>query len=281
MTQTVAERIRAALTAEGEELWKLVRDPHPDVISSALLNRNLTEEMAVWIARSRAVTPETIGFLSGDVRFKRCGELKAAICRNPKTPQRITLSLLKFLRIFDLADISRDLRIPVETRRKIEFILAEKIPAMPSGVKIALAKRASGATLLTLMEKGDERVIAACLESPVLTEAHLCKLVNRPATKASVIRMIAGNARWSLRHHVRFALVRNYFTPMAAVLEFIRGMKSADLRELYADPQVPASTRPFLFSELHQRGEKTETGEEKVFDLSEDEDAGLSGKSGA
>jgi hypothetical protein len=277
MAQTVAERIRAALTASGEELWKLVRAPHPDVLANAVLNRNLTEEMAVSIARNRAAAPETMGFLAADVRFKKCGELKAAVCRNSKTPPRITLSLLKFLRIFDLADISRDLRMPVDTRRKIEFILAEKIPSMPSGVKIALAKRVGGATLLTLMEKGDERVITACLESPLLTEAHLCRLAGRPTTKAAVIRLIALNARWSLRYNVRFALIRNYFTPMSAVLEFIRGTKAADLRELYADPKVPASTRPFLFNELQQRGEDTAVGEEKVFDLSEDEDAGFSG----
>ncbi len=277
MTQEVSERIRAALAAEEEELWKLVRDPHPEVLSNVVLNRNLTEEMAVAVARSRAVTAETIGFLAGDVRFKKSGELKAAICKNPKTPQRITFSLLKFLSIFDLSDISRDLRVPVDTRKKIEFILAERIPSMPSGVKIALSKRASGATLLALMEKGEDRVIEACLESPMLTEAHLSRMINGKATRASVIRLIALNAKWSLRYHVRFALIRNYFTPMSAVLEFIRGMKTADIRELYADPKVPASTRPFLFSELQQRGKTTEGGEEKIFDLSEGEESGLSG----
>jgi hypothetical protein len=275
MKRTVDIRIRDALTAEGEELWRLIRDPHPDVLSNAVLNRNLTEEMALYITKGRSISPETIGFLAGDVRFRDSQALKNVICRNPRTPQRITFSLLKFLRIFDLADISRDGQIPVEVRRKIEFILAERIPSMPSGVRIALAKRANAATLLVLMEKGDARVIAACLESPVLTEGHLYRLINRSATKAEVIKTISCHPKWSLRYQVRFSLIRNYFTPMNEVLTFIKSMKTADVRELYADPKVPASTKPFLFSELGERGESVESGEEQVFDLSGEEDADL------
>jgi hypothetical protein len=275
MRHTVDEKIRDALTAAGEELWKLIRDPHPDVPANAVLNRNLTEEMAVYIAKRRNVSPETVGFLAGDVRFRDSYALKNALCRNPRTPQRIAFALLKFLRIFDLADISRDQQIAVDVRRKIEFIIAEKIPPMPSGVKIALAKRANAATLLLLMEKGDARVVSACLESPVLTEGHLYRLINRAATKAEVIRTISLHPRWSLRYHVRFSLIRNYFTPMSEVLVFIKSMKTADLRELYADPKVPVSTKPFLFSELQERGESVEAGEDEVFDLPDEEDADL------
>jgi hypothetical protein len=275
MKQTVDEKIRDALTAEGEELWRLVRDPHPDVPASAVLNRNLSEEMAVSIAKRRNISAETIGFLAGDVRFRSSYRLKNAICRNPRTPQRITFSLLKFLRIFDLADISRDQQIPVEVRRKIEFILAEKIRPMPAGVKIALARRANAATLLVLMAKGDARVVAACLESPVLTEGHLYRLITRAETKPEVIKTISVHPKWSLRYHVKYSLIRNYFTPMSEVLAFIKSMKTADLRELYADPKVPVSTKPFLFSELQERGEPLETGEQEVFDLPEGGETGL------
>jgi hypothetical protein len=275
MRQTVDEKIRDALTAVGEGLWRLIRDPHPDVPANAVLNRNLTEEMAVYIAKRRNIAPETVGFLAGDVRFKDSYVLKNALCRNPRTPQRITFSLLKFLRIFDLADISRDQQIPVDVRRKIEFMIAEKIPPMPSGVRIALAKRANAATLLLLMEKSDARVVRTCLESPVLTEGHLYRLINRPATKAEVIKTISVHPRWSIRYHVRFSLIRSYFTPMSEVLLFIKSMKTGDLRELYADPKVPASTKPFLFSELQERGESVEAGQEQVFDLSDEEDADL------
>jgi hypothetical protein len=269
---TIDERMRAALTAEGEALWKMVRDPHRDVISNTVLNRNFTEDMAVFIAKKKTAASETLSFLANDVRFKDSYKLKNMICRNPVTPQRITLSLLKFLRIFDLADMTKDQRININVRKKIEFLLLEKMPSMPSGVKIALAKRANDNTLLALIERGDEKVIAACLESPVLTEAHLYKVINKAATKAAVITMISGQTKWSSRYYVKFALIRNCHTPMNAVLRFIKAMRTTDLKELYSDQKIPTTTKPFIYSELLDRKETTEIQKEQTYSLSWDED---------
>ncbi len=268
--------MRAALTAQGEELWALIRDPHPEVVSQATLNRSLTEEMAVYIAKRKTLSAETLGFLAGDVRFKGSYKLKITICKNPKTPQKVTLSMLKFIRLFDLSDITRDQHININIRQKVESMIADRIPAMPLGNKTALAKRASTNTLLALMERGDERVIGICLDSPSLTEAHLYKLINNVRTKPAVIKMLAGHTKWSLSYFVRFALIRNFYTPMPYVDSFIRGMKSADLKDLYSDPKVPSSTKPFIFRELGQRGETVDIQQEVTYDLHDDDDHVLS-----
>ncbi|MFI5294819.1 MAG: hypothetical protein ACHQ0Y_07325 [Thermodesulfovibrionales bacterium] len=273
---SVEERLRAALTARGEELWTLVRDPHPEVVSQATLNRNLTEEMAVFVAKGKIASAETLGFLAGDVRFKGSYKLKLAICKNPRTPQKVTLSMLKFIRLFDLSDITRDQHIPINIRQKVESMIAERIPAMPVGNKTALAKRASTNTLLSLMERGDERVISICLDSPSLAEAHLYKLINNARTKPAVIKMLAGHTKWSLSYFVRFALIRNFYTPMLFVAKFITQMKTNDLKDLYSDPKVPSSTKPFIFRELGQRGETVDIQQEVTYDLYDDDDRGLS-----
>ncbi|MBI5641491.1 MAG: hypothetical protein HZA17_13810 [Nitrospirae bacterium] len=270
--RTVEERISAALAADAEELWNLIRDPHPEVVSNALLNRNFSEDMAVFVVKKKTISAEVLGFLAGDVRFKDSFKLKLALCKNPKTPQRITLALLKFMRIFDLADIAKDQQVNINIRQKIEHMIAERIPSMPLGVKTALAKRASTNILISLLDSGDEKVIATCLESPMLTEGNLFRLINRPVTKPEVIRLIAGHGKWSLGYNVRFALIRNFFTPMNAVNKFIGGMKTNDLKELYSDPKIPSSTKPFIFSELLGRGETVDIGQEEVFDLADDDD---------
>jgi hypothetical protein len=273
---TVEERLRAALTARGEELWALIRDPHPEVVSQATLNRNLSEEMAVSIAKGKTASAETLGFLAGDVRFKGSYKLKLAICKNPRTPQKVTLSMLKFIRLFDLSDITRDQHININIRLKIESMIAERIPAMPLGNKTALAKKASTNILLSLMERGDERVISICLDGPSLTEAHLYKLINNPQTKPAVIKMLATHTKWSLSYFVRFALIRNFYTPMACVAKFITHMKTADLKDLYSDPKVPSSTKPFIFRELGDRGETVDIQQEVTYDLHDDDDHALS-----
>jgi hypothetical protein len=125
------------------------------------------------------------------------------------------------------------------------------------------------------MECGDETVIKVCLDNPALTEGHICRIINRPATGGAVIRVIAEDEKWTLRYYVRYALIRNVHAPLVNVVRFIPDMKTVDLRDLYADPKLPLSTRPFIFRELSERGETTAIPEDDVYRLSGDEDSHL------
>jgi hypothetical protein len=47
-------------------------------------------------------------------------------------------------------------------------------------------------------------------------------------------------------------------------------MKIMDLRELYADPSVPVTIKPFVHRELWERGQQPEkAGEEQVYEIDE------------
>ncbi|MFZ2198898.1 MAG: hypothetical protein WAV13_14260, partial [Thermodesulfovibrionales bacterium] len=177
------ENLRLASASDSEELWKLVRDSSPDTVLNAISNKNLNEDMAVFIAKKKNLAPEVFGMLATDIRFKGSYKLALAICNNPKTPIKITLSLLKYLRIFDLGDITKNQNIPISIRQKIEYSVIERISSLPSGVKVALAKKASINVIVQLLEKGDRSVISSCLESPLLTEDPMCALINRAKTK--------------------------------------------------------------------------------------------------
>lgn len=264
------EKNKPAQEKQGEELWMFVRSQNPGVVANATLNRNLTEEMAVHIAKKKNTAPETLGFLANDIRFKDSYKLKLALCRNPKTPQKVTLSLLKFLRIFDLGDLTKDQHIPVNIRQKIEYSLLEKLPAMPAGNMIALSKRASSSIVVALMEKGDKKVLKECLDSPVLTEALVFKAINKGDARPVLVKMVAEHPQWSLRYHIRIALIRNYHTPMVQATQFISGLKTTDLKELYHDKNIPLSTKPFLFRELMDRGSTVEIEEEETYELSDE-----------
>ena len=264
------EKVRAALSAGGEELWTLVREHLPEIILNATLNRNLTEDMATFIARKKTTPSEALEFLAGDVRFKDSYKLKLALCKNPRTPQRVIFGNLKFLRIFDLCDLTREQALPLNVRQKIEQVISERIPSMPLGVKTALARRANSTVVTMLLEQGEEAAVKACLDSASLTEGPLFKVINRKSARPSVIRMIAGHPKWSLRYSVRYALIRNFNTPMEQVVNFISRMKTADLRDLYADPKLPLSTRPFIFNELARRKEDGEAPNEETYTLWEE-----------
>lgn len=267
--------IKSTRTAHGDALWEVLMTQHSEVLSNAVFNRNLKEEMAVFIAKSRNTPVETLGFLAGDVRFREIYELKIALCKNPRTPQKVTLSLLKFIRTLDLGDLTRYNRIPINIRQKIELMLMERVPPMPSGVKKTLARRASSGVVMAIIEKSDKAVIGVCLDSPSLTEGLLYKVINKSTTKPILIEAIAGHPKWALRYAIRFALIRNFYTPMQYITDFIKNMKTSDLKLLYSDPKLPRSTKPYIFMELRERNETVDIAKEEIYIL-EEEDACIS-----
>ena len=106
-------KLKLARTCDSEGLWRLVREFSPDIVLNSIFNKNLNEDMAVFIARKKNSLPEVLGMLAVDIRFKGSYKLTLAMCNNPKTPLKIILSLLKFLRIFDLGDITKNWNISV------------------------------------------------------------------------------------------------------------------------------------------------------------------------
>lgn len=272
---TVTENLKATHSGSPEELWRALRTQHPEVLDSAVLNRNLTEDMALYIAKSRNAKAETLVHLASDVRFKSIYKVQLAMAKNPKCPQRVALGLLKFLRIFDMADLTRNNFVPVVLRQKAEMVITEKIPALPSGIKIAMSRRACPSLIVKLMERSDESVVDACLDSPMMTEDRLRKILGLKRTRPQVVRAIAAHPKWSLLYNIRYALIRSFHTPMAVVERFIGGLKTVDLQYLYTDRGVPAATRPFIHAELMGRGKGLEPPEDEVYQVSEDADADL------
>jgi hypothetical protein len=84
--------------------------------------------------------------------------------------------------------------------------------------------------------------------------------------------MIAEHPNWSSRSLIRVSLVRNVHTPLSFSTLYIAEMKIMDLRELYSDPSLPATVKPFIHRELWLRGEEPKlVAEERVFEISEEE----------
>jgi hypothetical protein len=245
----------ASTSIKEEELRLLVHHPSPKVMSKLILNSNLTDELALIIAGRKNISPEILETLYNDIRWKENYPIMLAICKNRKTPQKITLSLIKSLRVLDLADLTRNHHIPINLRIKAEAKINEKILPMPLGIKKTLAKRASSNVLVKLIEDGIKDVVDICLDSPYITEAAISKIINMKKTTSQVIRQIALHPKWSARHQIRWSLTLNNQTPLSCVVNFLKNMKTTDLKELYNAPELPSSTRHFIYRELLEREE--------------------------
>jgi hypothetical protein len=247
--------IELASSGSEEDLRFLAHHTSPEVLGALLQNKNLTEDIALIIAHRKNIGPEILESLFHDIRWKNCYRIMLALCKNPKTPQRISLSLIKSLRIFDLADLARNQFIPVSVKMKAESDVVEKIPYMTLGNKLTLAKRAGGNILMRLLEDGKKEVVGVCLDNPQMTEDVIYKIVSKETVSPQVIRQIAEHPKWSLRYQIQWGLIRNNHAPLSRVLDFLMNLKTRDLKELYEDPEVPSSTKPFIYSKLSEREE--------------------------
>jgi hypothetical protein len=246
--------VMTATAGNEEELRPLAYHPSPRVLLKVLSNKNVSEDVVLTIAGRRNVTPEILESVYNDIRWRESYRVMLALCRNAKTPQKISLSLLKSLRIFDQAELTRNQHVPINVRMRAEAAISEKMLSMPLGIKRSLARKASSNVIIRLMEDGMKEVVPLCLENPYMTEGVICRIINMKRIASHVIRQIADHPKWSSRYDVQWSLIRNNNAPLSRVVQFLKNIKTKDLRELYSAPEVPTSTKPFIFRELADRG---------------------------
>lgn len=277
MQTTVEQRIEQAATVREEGIDSFLHDPSPRVLKALLTNRLLTEEHALVIANRRNLSGDVLEAMAKDRRWAESYPMRVAISKNPKTPLFVSLSLARHLRLFDLADITRDHFLPLPYRKKIEAMIIERIPAMPLGIKKTLARRAAGNVLFTLLLSRDAELVRTCLGNPHLMESHLFKYISRADSLRETISLIAEHPNWSCRAAVRFSLARNALTPLSSCIRFFSRMTAQDLRELYADPLVPVTVKPFIHRELWERGIEALPldDDEIVYELDETDDLAI------
>ena len=261
-----------AAAANEEEIAQYLHDPSPRVIRALLENRRIAEEDVLIIVKRKNLPADILDKVFKDNRWAESYPVRLALARNPRSPLSVSLTIARHLRLFDLEEITRSHFIPLVFRRKVEMIINERIPTMPLGNRKTLAKKAAGGVLLKLLLDADTEVVTLCLNNPHVTEGHLFKVISRADTRPETILMIAKHPNWSSRSLIRFSLARNAHTPLSISARFLSEMKIMDLRELYADPSVPMSTRPFIHRELLKRGEEpTDHVEERIFEIDEEE----------
>jgi hypothetical protein len=247
--------IELASSGSEEDLRVLAHHPSDDVLTTLLKNKDLSEDIALIIANRKNISPEILESLFNDIRWRSSYRILLALCKNPKTPQKISLTLIKSLRIFDLADLTRNQFIPISLKMKSEAAIYEKIPSLPLGIKIALAKRAGSGVLMKLIEDGNKEVVTACLDCPYMTESEIYKIISKKTVSPQAIQQIADHPKWSCSYQVQRALILNIHTPLFRVVNFLKNIKTNDLKELYEAPELPSSTKPFIHSELTERKE--------------------------
>ncbi len=272
MSLTEQEKIKSAAAARADQIVNYLHDPSPGVLRALITNRNLTEQDILVIVNRKDMPADILEAIAKDKRWAESYALRLALVRNPGSPLSISLSKARYLRIFDMEEITRNHFIPLVFRHKIESIIMEQIPSMALGNRKALARKAAGNVLLKLLQDQEPDVIQFCLNNPRLTEYHLYKVISRRDTIPQTILMIARHPNWSSRSEIRFSLSRNVHTPLSLSAGFLKTLKIAQLRDLHEDPLLPVTIKPFVYRELLARGKDPDRmAEETIFTIEDEE----------
>ncbi len=175
------------------------------------------------------LTESVVEELASHRRLTSVYEIKAALCRHPKTPQPSAMRFVSSLFWRDLLEITVDVRIRSGTRTLAEKYLTLRLPRLTLGEKIALARRATANVLARLGQDPDARVIAALLQNPRLTESDLEPVV-AGSRHPRHLELIAKAPRWGSSYRIRVALSLNPLAPFRALFRILPDLQRDDLQ---------------------------------------------------
>jgi hypothetical protein len=244
------ERARAA---SGDDLNGLIYHPAPVVLLALLDNPAFDETKLTLMLARKDLPSEILEEVGMRKSLLKSYAVKRALLFHPRTPRLIGLRLLKDLYLMDLVQIALSPAVSAELKRYAEQQIIAKLPQLPLGQKITLARRGPSRVAGTLVAEGHAQVMPIALENPFLTEAQILKALAHEKVPVAVVQALASHRKWSQCYNVRLAIVRNSSTPISIVLGFLPQLTISDLRVLAEPGIVAENLRKYLEAEVRRR----------------------------
>jgi hypothetical protein len=245
--------IERAATAGGEELSGLVYHPSPQVLAALLGNPAFDESKVVLLLARKNLPAEILEAIGARKNLLKSYAVKRGLVLHPRTPRLVGLRLLKDLYVMDLVQLALSPGVSMELRRLSEEQLIARLPQLPLGQKITLARRGPARVAGALLADGNRTVLPVALNNPFLSEAQVLKALAREKVPTQVAQAVAQHSKWSQSYNVRLALVRTPSAPLAVVLGFLPYLTVSDLRELTSPGIIPENLRRYLQAEVQRR----------------------------
>lgn len=119
------EKISLARRASPTLLAQLRHDPSARVIGALLDNPRLTEGVLAPLVHSERAAGPILQQIAADRRWGVRPAIRAALAKNPRTPQETALGLLPQLSKVDLRGVATAPRVPEAVARRARLLLGE------------------------------------------------------------------------------------------------------------------------------------------------------------
>ena len=251
----LARRLHRALTADGTELFSLLQDPSGEVLQTLLKNPRLGEEHLSTLLKRRDLSEDLLKEISRLAVVASSHRLKVALSRNPGTSGVVLQGLLGQLYLFELLEICYLPGVTPDQKVAAERIILQRLPTVPLGNKLTLARRGTATLVDALLKEGDLRLMEACLQNHRLREVSILQFLHGPAAAPETISCIARHPRWQQRPNVRLALLKNPRTPAVWFTVHLSRLTSADLRGLLASKRLAPGQKRLVEEEFSKRSQ--------------------------
>lgn len=253
MPPDTATRIESARTASADELKSLIHEAGEDVLLALLENPNLDETHLGLMLERLDLPANVLERIGAEGKWAASEGIRLGLARHPHTPRRIALALVRQLYLFDLVRLSLLPSAPADIKRVAEEIIIARVPHLPVGQKLTLARRGPSRVAGALLAEGQVQAVKLTLANAFLTESQVLKVLAKPGVPERVVAAIARDAKWSRQYNVRVALVRNPHTPAACVAEFLGDLTLRDLHDISSLEELTPRLKKQISEEIERR----------------------------
>ncbi|MGA8145473.1 MAG: hypothetical protein WB987_16415 [Candidatus Acidiferrales bacterium] len=242
-----------ARSAPADEIKLLVHDVDEATLLALVENPNLDEPQVIQLLERLDLPASVLAAVADAGKWTSSESVRLRLARHPRTPRRITLALLRQLFLFDLVRVSLLPSVPADVRRAAEGIILARIPHLPVGEKLTLARRGPSRIAGAILAEGHPQAIKLALGNAFLTESQLLKVLAKPGVAERVVAAIAQHPKWSCQYNVRLGLVRNVHTPAPVVLAILPNLTLRDLKEIAKLEPLAPHLKKYMQRELARR----------------------------
>jgi hypothetical protein len=253
MPDELSARAHSAQSAPKENLQALIHESDEETLLALLENPQLEEPHISQMLERLDLSANVLTAIAEKGKWTTSEGVRLRLARHPRTPRRFAIALLRQLYLFDLVRLSLLPSAPAEIRRLAEELMIVRVPQLPIGQKLTLARRGPARVVGALLAEGHPQAIKLALGNAFLTESQILKVLAKAGVPERVVAAIAQHPRWAVLYNVRVALVRNSHTPIPVVLAFLPNLTLRDLKDLAELEGVSPHVRRYIQKELSRR----------------------------
>ena len=253
MPDDTAARLQHARSCPVDKLKALVHEADEAVLLALLENKNLDEPHVHQMLDRLDISANVLSTIAEEKQWAASEGVRVRLARHPHTPRRIALALLRQLYLFDLVRVSLLPSTPAEIRRVAEELIVTRVPHLPVGEKLTLARRGPSRVAGAILSEGHAQAIKLALNNAFLTEAQVLKVLAKGSVPERVVAAISQHPKWASQYNVRMALVRNAHTPVPVVLAILPNVTLRDLKEIMTLESLTPHVRRYIKQELARR----------------------------